>query len=450
MNMTVNTRNIILDALIEINEKNDFSHIVLSGVLSKYRYLPAEDRSFISRTVLGTVERKITIDYILNLFSKVKTDKMKPVIRNILRMSVYQLIYMKGVKEFAVCNEAVKLASKRGFATLKGFVNGVLRNISREKENIAYPDRNNKTAYLSVAYSTPEWIVEKWIKEYSFETAEEMLKAQFADRPLTIRCNTLNCKKDELSERLRNQGITVNDRLCIEEALEISGYDSLDKIKEFEDGDFFVQDLSSMLVCHGAMPKKNDYIIDVCAAPGGKSLHMAEMLAGTGFVEARDVSERKTDLINENIKRLGLKNIKAVVKDARIPDADAVNKADIVIADLPCSGLGILNKKPDIKYNTSPDKCEELASLQKEILKVTSQYVKKDGILCYSTCTVNKSENEENVRWFIKEFPFETVDIKDRMPKEMHRFINDEGMMQILPDVNGNYDGFFITVLKRK
>ena len=450
MNMTVNTRNIILDALIEINEKNGFSHMVLSDVLLKYRYLPSEDRSFISRTVLGTVERKITIDYILNLFSKVKADKMKPVIRNILRMSVYQLIYMKGVKEFAVCNEAVKLASKRGFATLKGFVNGVLRNISREKENIAYPDRNDIVAYLSVAYSTPEWIVEKWIKEYSPETAEEMLRAQFADRPLTIRCNTLNCKKDELAERLRNQGITVNDKLCIEEALEISGYDSLDKIKEFEDGDFFVQDLSSMLVCHGAMPKKNDYIIDVCAAPGGKSLHMAEMLAGTGFVEARDLSERKTALINENIQRLGLKNIKATVMDARIPDADAVNKADIVIADLPCSGLGILNKKPDIKYNTSPDKCDELAALQKEILKVASQYVKKDGILCYSTCTVNKSENEENVRWFIKEFPFEIVDIKDRMPKEMHRFINDEGMMQILPDENGNYDGFFITVLKRK
>lgn len=450
MNMTVNTRNIILDALIEINEKNGFSHMVLSDVLSKYRYLPAEDRSFISRTILGTVERKITIDYILSLFSKVKTDKMKPVIRNILRMSVYQLIYMKGIKEFAVCNEAVKLASKRGFATLKGFVNGVLRNISREKENIAYPDRNNIVSYLSVAYSTPEWIVEKWINEYSPETAEEMLKAQFADRPLTIRCNTLNRTKNELAERLRKQGITVNDKLCIEEALEISGYDSLDKIKEFHDGDFFVQDLSSMLVCHGAMPKKNDYIIDVCAAPGGKSLHMAEILAGTGFVEARDVSERKTELINENIQRLGLKNIKAAVKDARIPDADAVNKADIVIADLPCSGLGILNKKPDIKYNTSPEKCGELAALQKEILKAASQYVKKDGILCYSTCTVNKFENEENVRWFIKEFPFETVDIKDRMPKEMQRFINDEGMMQILPDNRGNYDGFFITVLKRK
>lgn len=450
MNMTVNTRNIILDALIEINEKNGFSHIVLSDVLSKYRFLPGEDRSFISRTILGTVERKITVDYMLNLYSKVKVNKMKPVIRNILRMSVYQLVYMNGVKEFAVCNEAVKLASKRGFATLKGFVNGVLRNILREKENIKFPDKKNEVQYLSVLYSTPEWIVEKWIKDYSFATAEEMLKSQFSNRPLTIRCNTCKCTKEELADRLRNQGITVNDKLCVDEALEISDFDYLEKIKEFCNGDFFVQDLSSMLVCHAAGPKKDNYIIDVCAAPGGKSLHMAEMLAGTGFVDARDVSERKTELINDNIQRLGLKNIKSVVKDARIPDEDAKGRADIVIADLPCSGLGILNKKPDIKYNETPEKCNELSLLQREILRNASEYVKKDGILCYSTCTINKSENEENVHWFINEFPFEIVDIKDRMPENMHRFINEEGMMQIIPDSIGNFDGFFITVLKRK
>ena len=450
MNMTVNTRNVILDALIEINEKNGFSHIVLSDVLSKYRYLPVEDRSFINRTVLGTVERKITIDYVINRFSKVKTNKMKPVIRNILRMSVYHLMYMKGVKEFAVCNEAVKLASKRGFSTLKGYVNGVLRNISREKDNIVYPDKSDTAEYLSIMYSTPEWIVKKWVDDYSFECAQEILKSQFSERPLTIRCNTRNCSKSELSEKLKNQGIVVNDNLCIEEALEISDYDSLDKINEFKNGDFFVQDMSSMLVCHVSEPHKNDYIIDVCAAPGGKSLHMAEILNDTGFVDSRDISEKKAALIDENILRLGLKNIKSSVKDAVLPDEESKGKADIVIADLPCSGLGILNKKPDIKYNATPQKCMELAELQKEILKTVSEYVKPGGILCYSTCTINKSENEENVRWFIKEYPFEIVVISERVPFEMRRYIDKDGMMQILPDSNSNHDGFFITVLKRK
>lgn len=447
--MTVNTRNIILDALIEINEKESFSHMVLSDVLAKYQYLSSEDRSFISRTILGTVERKITIDYVLNLFSKTKVNKMKPVIRNILRMSVYQLLYMSGVKSFAVCNEAVKLATKRGFTNLKGFVNGVLRNIEREKDNIKYPEKEDEVQYLSVTYSTPEWIVSKWLLEYDFDRTETILKSQFSKRPLTIRCNSDKCSKQELLAKLEKQEVKVVDVPYIDEALEISEFDYLEKIEAFRNGDFFVQDISSMLVCHGAMPKKDDYVIDVCAAPGGKSLHMAEILKGTGFVDARDVSERKTNLINENIKRLGLTNIKATVKDARAKDEVSINGADIVIADLPCSGLGILNKKPDIKYNASLEKCEELAALQKEILAASEGYVKKGGILCYSTCTINKSENEDNVRWFIKEFPFEIVDIKERMPEKMHKFINEEGMMQIFPEENENYDGFFITVLKR-
>ena len=181
MNRNVNTRNVILDALLEINEKDRFTHMVLPEVLKKYQYLDNVDRSFISRTILGTVERKITLDYIINLFSKTPVKKMKPVIRNLLRMSTYQLIYMEGVKDFAVCDEAVKLSVKRGFAALKGFVNGVLRNIAREKDKLEIPQE------LWLRYSTPEWIVDKWLKEYGEDNTEAMLKAQYSKRPLTIR-----------------------------------------------------------------------------------------------------------------------------------------------------------------------------------------------------------------------------------------------------------------------
>lgn len=448
MNMTVNTRSVILDALIEICEKNEYTHKVLSEALNKYRFLENTDRSFINRTVLGTVERKITIDYILNLYSKTPVDKMKPVIRNILRMSVYQLVYMESMKDFAVCNEAVKLAAKRGFVNLKGYVNGVLRNIARNTDNIRYPDENDFVKYMSVAYSTPEWIIENWEKEYGRTTTEGILKAQFCDRPLMIRCNLSKCSADELAYELKSQGVCVKKSGIIPEALEISEYDYLEKVDAFNNGLFSVQDLSSMLVCHACTPVKG-YVLDLCAAPGGKSLHIAETLKGSGMVESRDVSEYKVSLIDDNIKRLGLSNIKTRVRNACDFEKESEQKADYVIADVPCSGLGILNKKPDIKYHASADKCKELVILQRQILSNACRYVKPGGVLCFSTCTINSMENGSNVKWILDNFPFEIVDIRENIPESLHRFINDDNTMQILPDEEGNYDGFFIAVLKR-
>ncbi len=457
MKQQVNTRNIILDILLEINEKNQFTHIVLSDALKKYQYLSREDRAFISHAVKGTVERLITIDYIINKFSKINTQKMKPVIRNILRMAVYQIVYMDGNADFAACDEAVKLAAKKGFATLKGFVNGVLRSIARNKSSIEFPDDDgNGIEYMSVYYSTPEWIVAKWINEFGREQAAEMLAAQFVKRPLTIRCNTSRITVDKLTKRLRQRGITVNDNMILPEALSIADYDYLEKIPEFNEGLFFVQDISSMLVCHAAKPDSNSYVIDLCAAPGGKSMHIAEILNGTGYVEARDVSESKVLKIRENIERLELENVAAIVKDARITDELSIGKADIVIADLPCSGLGILGKKPDIKYHTTPMDCQELVKLQREILKASADYVKQGGVLVYSTCTVNAEENIDNVRWFLDNFPFKADSIAKMLPKELHCDTAQEGYVQLLPGSVGTneseegYDGFFIARFIRK
>lgn len=457
MKQQVNTRNIILDILLEINEKNQFTHMILSDALKKYQYLSREDRAFISHVVKGCVERLITIDYIINKFSKITTSKMKPVIRNILRMAVYQIVYMEGNADFAACDEAVKLAVRKGFASLKGFVNGVLRNISRNKTQIELPaNEGNGIEYLSVCYSTPEWIVAKWINEFGREQTVRMLQAQFAARPLTIRCNTARITAEELAKRLRQRGITVSDNMILPEALAISDYDYLEKIPEFNEGLFFVQDISSMLVCHAAQPQSNSYVIDLCAAPGGKSMHMAEMLAGTGYVEARDVSENKVLKIRENIERLELENVAAIVKDARITDELSIGKADIVIADLPCSGLGILGKKPDIKYNTTPMDCIELVKLQREILKASADYVKPGGVLIYSTCTVNMEENMDNVRWILDNFSFKPDSLDEMLPKSLHSDTTGEGYIQILPGSNGEseseegYDGFFIARFIRK
>lgn len=434
MASSVSSRELILETLLMITRDGQYSHIALKNVLDQYQYLDKKERAFITRVVNGTLEHMIEIDAILNHFSKVKVNKMKPVIRTILRSSVYQMRYMDSVPDRAVCNEAVKLASKRGFYNLKGFVNGVLRTISRNPDVWEIPERTTDIeGYLSIRYSLPEWLVKQWLSEYDADTVEAMGKAFMEEKKTTIRKSPNAGDTKEFVKRLEAEGVQVEKEPEMEEAFSISGYDYLNKLKSFRDGEFYVQDISSMRVAQWAAPKENDKIIDVCAAPGGKSIHLAEKLNGTGMVEARDLTEYKVDLIWENIERSRLTNIRAKVQDARILDPESVEKADIVIADLPCSGLGVLGRKPDLRYKMTPQIQKELVDLQREILKVVCAYVKPGGKLLYSTCTVHRAENEENVNWFQKEHP-EFVLQKDR---------------QMLPGIDGG-DGFYIAMFQKE
>lgn len=404
MASSVNGRELALRALLSITKDGEYSHIVLKRILDEHQYLDKKERAFITRVVNGTLERMIEIDYILNQFSRVKVNKMKPAVREILRMGVYQLKYMDNVPASAVCNEAVKLASKKGFAGLKGFVNGVLRNVSRNLGQIALPPKENLKAYLSVRYSLPEWIVEQWLGEYSPETVEQMGQAFLEERPLTVRCNLEAVSKEELVRELEKEGVSAEETV-LPYALAISGFDYLAKLESFQKGHFYVQDLSSMYVAEWADPPEGAYIIDVCAAPGGKAIHMAEKLSGTGHVQARDLTDYKVGLLKENIIRSGLGNIEAVRWDAAVGDQATRGQADIVIADLPCSGLGVMGRKIDLKYKMTPEMQEDLVLLQRKILSVVHTYVKPGGKLLYSTCTVHRKENQENTRWFLKEYP---------------------------------------------
>ena len=439
MTENVNTRELILGILLEVIEEGNYSHLVIRAVLDKYQYLDKKERAFITRVSEGTIQSMIELDYIIDQFSKVKVKKMKPVIRNILRMSVYQLKYMDSVPASAACNEAVKLARKKGFSSLSGFVNGVLRNIARNLEQIAYPDmEKQKLEYLSVKYSMPQWIIGQWISDYGQEQTEEMLKAFATEAPLTIRTNLLKTTPQELKERLNREGVTAEKINCMEcpgldYGFFISGFDYLNGLSSFREGLFYVQDISSMMVAELAEPKEDDYIIDVCAAPGGKSTHLAEKLKNTGMVEARDLTEYKVSLIEENISRHQLGNMKAVQMDATVLDEASVGKADIVIADLPCSGLGVMRKKTDIRYRMTKESEQELASLQRQMLDTVCQYVKAGGKLIYSTCPIDKMENEENVTWFLKKHP-------EYVLEEMH---------QIFPQAQYG-DGFFIARMRKK
>lgn len=429
---TRNSRELILDVLLAVTRDGMYSHIAIRNMLDKYRYLPKQERSFIKRVCEGTLERMIWIDYVLNQCSSVKVNKMKPVIRCILRSGVYELKYMDAVPASATCNEAVKLAQKRGFRNLKGFVNGVLRSVSRNLSELAMPDRDKEPLeYLSIAGSMPVWILELWQQSYSLEQIERFLEAFLTEMPAAIRVNPLKTTKGELKKELEEAQIQAEESE-LEDVLMIKNYDFLEKIPAFREGKFHVQDISSMQVGLWAAPKEHSFVVDVCAAPGGKSLHAAELMHGTGMVEARDLSPRKVSLIQENIERCQLPNVRVVQADARIPDQKLMGQADLVIADLPCSGLGVLGKKADIKYKVTREACKDLAALQREILDTVCQYVKEGGILIYSTCTINPGENQENTAWFLREHPEFSL----------------EKQQQILPE-KGICDGFFLAKFVR-
>lgn len=449
MTDTGNIRELVLDSLIEILEKGSYSHVILSQALGKYQYLSKQDRGFVTRVTEGVLEYQIQIDWMLNHYSSIKVKKMKPVIRTILRMSVYQIVYMDRIPDSAACNEGVKLAIKRKFVGLKGFVNGTLRRISREKENLLKELSDPAFPWPWIRYSVPEWLYDMWKEELGQEQTDRVLSAFLREAPTTVRCNLSLASKSEILDSLSAQVAQVSQSPYSEKVLLLSGYDHLEGLEAFLKGWIQVQDLSSVFAGEAARPKKGSYILDVCAAPGGKSLHMADMLAGTGMVEARDISQAKAALIEENRDRAGFSNVCVNVWNALEPDPGSIEKADILLADLPCSGLGIIGKKPDIKLHMCPEKLETLRKLQREILSVVWQYVKPGGILVYSTCTIHKGENQENTEWFLKNFPFEPVDLTGQLGDRIQELSQKEGQIQFLP---GTYpcDGFYMAVLKRK
>ncbi|MCM1468783.1 MAG: 16S rRNA (cytosine(967)-C(5))-methyltransferase RsmB [Alistipes sp.] len=443
MTENVNLRAVVLDILTEVNEKGAYSHVTVNNALTKYQYLDKNERSFLTRLSEGTIEKQIYLDHVLDGYSKVKTEKMKPLIRNLLRMSAYQILFMDGVPDSAVCNEAVKLAKKRGFASLGGFVNGVLRSIAREKDRLKEPKD------LSVKYSMPRWLVEEFTGQYGSETAEKILAAFEEPAPTYVRCNTCRVSVEEIVKMLEDQKVTVEEISEIPGALKLSDYDYLAGLKAFREGLVFVQDLSSMLAGGAAALKEGENVLDVCGAPGGKSIHAAVLMNGTGSVTTRDISESKVFKIKENVERMKLANITAEVQNALEFVPQDEEKYDAVFCDLPCSGLGIIGRKADIKYNMTKEKQEELAVLQRDILKTAYRYVRKGGRLIYSTCTINRKENEENARWIREELALKPIDLEERLPEKYRTETAKDGYVQLLPGIHGT-DGFFIAAFQRE
>lgn len=431
--MAENAREIVLDSLLEMERNKVYSHQLIKNVLDKYDYLDIQEKRFMKRLAEGCIERRIELDYYLDRFSTVPVNKMKPLIRCLMRMGVYQIVYMDSVPDSAACNECVKLAAKRKFTNLKGFVNGVLRKIASSKDKLPLPDaKDDSVQYLSVKYSVPKWIVEMWINEYDRDTTEKILEACMKVHPVSIRFKTSLTEEERALyvKKWQNKGVIVKPLSELSYMYSIEGVDGITTLEGFAEGAFTVQDISSALSVEAADIRATDYCMDICAAPGGKTLLAAEKAAK---VLSRDVSEYKTSYIYENCTRLGLEDkVEVQVWDATVRDESKTEWADVVIMDVPCSGLGVLGKKRDIKYNVTPESLESLALLQRQIVENSWQYVKKGGTLLYSTCTIHRAENQEMSRWMCENFPFELEEEK-----------------QFLPGLSAG-DGFYYAKLRRK
>jgi 16S rRNA (cytosine967-C5)-methyltransferase len=425
MSDVINIRKLAAELTYLVLEEGEFENLVIDSLQIKYAYLSESDRNFVVRLVKGTVEKKIELDFYINALSKTKVRKMKKWVRTVLRNAVYQIKYMDGAADYAVVNESVKLVKGFGYPQFRGFVNGILRNYIRNIDEIK-PDT------LETEYSVPAWIIDSFEAELGREVTLEVLKAFQKQSPVTIRLNTFKGEPADILAELHEEGFTTREIDSKFNIYELRNVSSLSKSKALLEGKFYIQDYSSMCpVIYGDI-KDGMNIIDVCAAPGGKSIMAAE-LTKHGTVTSCDISENKVSIIRENAKRMGVDNLNAVVQDATQFNPEFEGRFDVAILDLPCSGLGVIGRKADMKYRVEQADLEALASLQREIIDNVKRYVRAGGRIIFSTCTIDKLENQDNKDYILKTMP----NMKCIFEK------------QILPQEYGS-DGFYIAVFDDK
>ncbi len=443
------SRQIVLDILNEYDDsENAKLGIILNNVLAKVDYFEKNEKAFISRLAKGCLEKRIALDYVIDRYAETGNKKIKPVIRNILRMAVYEIIYMRS-ESYAVCNEAVNLSILKGYKGLSGFVNGVLRHIDRDKDCISWPSKeDNPVWYLNVVYSVPGWIVKYLIKAYGLEKTEKILIGMDNYEGVGIRVNELlsDKEKKQLIENLVNEGCRVESSPYTDYAFRVYGASGIRNLPGFEEGLFTVQDISSVLAIECADIKEGSRVLDMCAAPGGKSMHAALKTGISGSVLSCDISEEKIELIRNNIDRLKCNNVDTMIWDGCVFNPDFEDKFDVVICDAPCSGLGIMGHKPDIRYNVVKENIFSLATIQKEILTNAVKYLKKGGTLIFSTCTVTKEEDMNNREFIINNLGMKPKPLKIKEENKEEEGFNtaEEGYMLLLPGINKS-EGFFIS-----
>jgi 16S rRNA (cytosine967-C5)-methyltransferase len=455
--LTDNFRLVSIESLKKIHQNDSYSNIVINNDIKK---IDEKFHNIYRKTVLGVIENIYFLDYITNKFSSTKTKKLQTEILIAFRLAVYQIFFLENSKEFVVVNESVEYIKKKIDMRASKFVNAVLRNILRNKDHILLDieamknssKESDKLEYLSIKYSYPILLIKKFINQFGRDKIEEVLQKNNEEAKLNIRVNTTKISKEELKKRLEQKNIVCTDCKIAEKGMTLDNISNLENLEEFKNGLFSVQSESSMLVGQVLNPKENSMILDICAAPGGKTMDIAERLNNTGSVISRDLYEHKIKLVKNDVKRLGLKNVKVQLADASIFDEKVESKFDYCIVDVPCSGLGIIRRKPEIKYKKQEDNKDgisnnNLFNLQYKILENASRYLKINGELIYSTCTTDKKENIELVKYFIEKNPnYELIDISTETKSIFET--SKKGYIEIYPHIH-DLDGYFIAKIMK-
>lgn len=433
-----NARELAMHILYDIEYNGAYSNMALKNAFLKNRDISAVDKAFVTYLVYGVVSRKLTLEYIISNFSKIKLKKISKYILIILKMGIYQIKFMDKVPNSAAVDESVKLAKRYGHGASAGYVNGMLRTVS--KNEIKYPE--DEFLKMSCEYSYPEKLIKKWCEDFGTDFTRELIAEMNKTAEVTLRVNTLKTTAEEL---LKNNGGFKQSEIY-PDALICKGFD-IGSSEEYKSGKIIAQDISAMIASAVLMPKNGERVLDICAAPGGKTTHLAQLMNNEGEVVACDLYEHKVSLIAQNAKRMGFDIIKPTLNDATKPNKEFVGSFDKVLADVPCSGYGIIRRKPDIKQKT--ENIGEICKTAKEILTNAAEYVKIGGEMVFSTCTINKEENEEQLYEFLKSNKnFKTVDITELLPNRLRHSTAKDGYVTFYPNVD-SVDGFFIAKLKR-
>ncbi len=445
------SRQLAFEALQNIYQKKAYTDIALQKIFvipSASENISAIDRHLVSELVYGVVRRKRTLDSLINQLATKKASQQPLKLRIILQLGLYQLRYLDKIPVSAAVNTSVELAKRNGMTKISGVVNGILRSYLRKsEENDCLILPNDKIPCLGVKHSFPDWIISIFEQQFQLSQTEELLKWFNQSPYLDLRVNTLQTTPEELQQRLLKVGIQAQTLPFIPQGLRVNqSSGNLAHLPEFEEGLFTIQDGSAQLVTHLLDPQPDETIIDACAAPGGKTTHLAELVKDTGRIIALDSYASRLKKITENINRLKINSIEICEADSSESDIWQ-GIADRVLVDVPCSGLGTLHKNPDLRWHKKPEQIDQLIQLQSKMLNNTAQWVKEGGVLVYSTCTLNPAENENVVEQFLVNHPQWHLDIKSNELDD-NLSITSRGMIKIFPPAE-QMDGFFMAKLVR-
>lgn len=447
------SRSVALQVLTAVEQESAYSNLLLNGALQKSG-LSGPDAGLATELVYGTIQRLNTIDFLLEPFVTKGMGKLAPWVRNLLRMSFYQLYYLDRIPPHAVVNEAVNLAKKRGHQGISGMVNGVLRNVLRRKEELKLPEGLSPVQRIALEHSHPKWLVARLLEQYGEQTAESICRANNEPPSISIRVNRAKTSREDMLKLLKEQGLSAAPSKLSRDGIVVEGGGNMALTPWYREGLISVQDESSMLVAEALDPEPGMSVLDCCAAPGGKTCHIAEMMQGSGLVLANDIHPHKAKLVEDQANRLGLTNIDISTGDAsKLGERLERNSFDRILLDAPCSGLGVIRRKPDLKWAKTAGDIAEIAGIQRTLLDTAGALLKPGGLLVYSTCTIEPRENVEMVSSFLSRHPeFELAEDKpSAWETEPLAEASARGSLglQILPQ-DAHSDGFYIARLRKK